>query len=409
MTTRVVSVGMLTTYLRQVLESDDLLADIWVEGEVSDVFSARSGHLYFTLRDEDGQIKCVLFRPNAVRQTHPASNGDQLAVHGRVSLYDRTGAVQLYVDVIQPAGIGLAALELEHLRLRLDAEGLFNQDRKRPLPAAPRVIAVVTSVDGAVWHDIQHVVARRYPFAELVLATAAVQGERAPASLVEAIEAVNTDDTVDVLIVARGGGSAEDLKAFNDERVVRAIFSCRVPVVTGIGHETDWTLADGVADVRAPTPSVAAELCVPSIGDMSDDLALHVSRLHSIIHDIVDSGLGVVAANQSIVYRASPADGISRKRATVEHLRSRLQGYHTTTLAQQRQQVEAQYVALRALSPLGVLNRGYVVLHDAASLAPVRQISDAVPGRPFVASFVDGVASGVFADDPAPVPIERTA
>lgn len=406
MTTRVVSVGILTTYLRQLLESDVLLADLWVEGEVSEVFSARSGHVYFTLRDEEGLIKCVVFRANAVRQAHPVSAGEQLAAHGRVSFYDRTGAVQLYVDVIHPAGMGLSALDLERLRLRLEAEGLFNHDRKRPLPVAPRVIAVVTSMDGAVWHDIQRVVARRYPFAELVLSAASVQGEWAPASLVEAIEAVNIDNSADVLIVARGGGSFEDLMAFNDERVVRAIFSCRMPVVTGIGHETDWTLADAVADLRAPTPSVAAELCVPSIVDISDDLVNHVANLNSIIHDIIERGRDVVLAQESTLQRASPADEISFNRAAVEFLLSRHRGYHATSLIQQRQQVESQYGALRALSPLGVLNRGYVVLHDAGSMAPVRRTSDATAGRAFVASFVDGVAHGVFAETSSPKTLE---
>ncbi|MDP9365285.1 MAG: exodeoxyribonuclease VII large subunit, partial [Chloroflexota bacterium] len=290
MTPPILPVGLLTSYVRELLDGDPLLADVWVEGEISNLFLARSGHVYFTLRGDEGQLKCVLFRVHAARQRASLLPGDQVAAHGRVTVYEKDGALQLYVDVVQPAGLGLAALQLERLRQQLAAEGLFDPSRKRPIPERPRAIGVVTSADGAVWHDIQQVLRRRYPFAELILAPTLVQGERAPAAIVAAMAAIEADGRAEVVIVARGGGSAEDLAAFNDEAVVRAVFACRLPVVTGVGHETDRTLVDEVADLRAPTPSAAAELCVPSVLEIGARLAEARERLNRGIDLALENG-----------------------------------------------------------------------------------------------------------------------
>src|SRR6478752_6280485 len=262
-----------SAYLKQLIESDDFLSDLWVEGEISDYFVSRQGHIYFTLNDEGATLKCVMFKGSAIRQRGNTQSGDHVAAHGRFSIYEQQGRYQLYADLIQPAGLGLQALQFELLRQKLEAEGLFDLSRKRALPPAPKVIGVVTSADGAVWHDIQQVLRRRYPFAHLILSPTSVQGDRAPASIVAALQRLIEDGRSEVIIVGRGGGSAEDLSAFNDEHVIRAAFASTVPIVSAVGHETDWTLLDLVADLRAPTPSAAAELVTPSIESELESLA----------------------------------------------------------------------------------------------------------------------------------------
>src|SRR5918997_2253714 len=279
MTSRLLPVGAFVCLFREALESDPLYSDLWLEGEVTDLSRSSAGHTYFNLRDDDGCLKCVLFRGQALRQFQLPKLGDQIAVHGGLSIYARSGAMQLVADLVRPAGLGAASLELEYLRQRLEDEGLFDPLRKRPLPKSPGTIGVVTSLHGAAWHDIVNVVARRYPLADLILSPAQVQGDGAAESIVRALQTLQDEADVDVVILARGGGASDDLSAFNDERVVRAVFAFRVPVVAGVGHATDRTLVEDVADVVAPTPSAAAELCVPSIADLSERLHALESRL----------------------------------------------------------------------------------------------------------------------------------
>lgn len=268
MSSRILGISLLTSYLREVIETDELLQDVWLEGEVSNFTVAASGHAYFTLKDSQAVIDGVMWKATRARQAYAPKVGDQIVAHGSVTIYDRTSKYQLKADVVQPAGVGILQLQLEQLRQRLEAEGLFDPSRKRALPLFPRRIGVVTSATGAVWHDIQHVIARRYPLAELILSPAAVQGAAAAASMIEALAAINDSGNVDLIILARGGGSIEDLWSFNDEQLIRAIFSSRSPVVSAVGHETDITLADYVADLRAPTPSAAAEMVVPDIREL---------------------------------------------------------------------------------------------------------------------------------------------
>lgn len=391
---RPLAVGLLAAYLRELLESDPLLADLWLEGEVANVFPARSGHLYFTLRDDDGQIKCALFRSQAARQAVLPRNGDQVALHGRLTFYERDGQPQVVVDLVQPAGLGLAALQLELLRQRLEAEGLFDPARKRPLPPAPRVIGVVTSPDGAVWHDIQTVLRRRYPLVEIVLAAAAVQGDRAPAALVAAIEALQADGRAEVIIVARGGGAAEDLAAFNDERVVRAVFACRVPVVSGVGHETDVTLIDRVADLRAPTPSAAAELCVPSVAELLTRLADSRERLARSARWALEGERRRLDAARSRLRRGDPAAVLAQRRASVQALVRRAERRIGGVLERRRADVALRRDLLRALDPHGVLRRGYAVLIDAETGDPIAAVADTAPGREFIADLHDGALFG---------------
>ncbi|MCK4449981.1 MAG: exodeoxyribonuclease VII large subunit, partial [Anaerolineae bacterium] len=249
------TVSQLTGHIRRLIEDDPELSDVWVEGEVSNFSRAFSGHCYFTLKDAGSQIGCVMWRSVAILQDYLPVDGDLVLAYGRVGVYEASGRYQLYVDQIRPAGVGDLYRQFELLKARLEAEGLFAPERKRPLPGFPRCIGVVTSPTAAALRDILNVLGRRYPLAEVLLAPTQVQGDAAPPQIVAALEALNTRDDVDVIIVARGGGSLEDLWAFNDERVTRAIAGSRIPVICGVGHETDFSLVGFAADVRAPTPS----------------------------------------------------------------------------------------------------------------------------------------------------------
>jgi exodeoxyribonuclease VII large subunit len=263
---QVLSVSQALSYLRELLETDYLLADVWISGEVSGPRTQPSGHTYFTLKDATSQMRGVLFRSAFVRQRRMAEHlehGAQVIVHGRITIYEARGELQIVVDFVQPEGVGLRQAQFERLRTQLEEEGLFAADRKRPLPSFPKRIGVVTSAAGAVFHDICNVLTRRWPMAEVVLAPTPVQGPEAPYGIVGAIETLNLEGDVDVIIVARGGGSVEELWTFNEEAVARAVFGSLIPVVSAVGHETDFTICDYVADLRAPTPSAAAELVVP--------------------------------------------------------------------------------------------------------------------------------------------------
>jgi len=389
-TASVLPVSIVISYLRELVESDEILSDIWIEGEVFNLFAAKSGHRYFTLRGDESQLKCVMFRTFAARQRVDIASGDQVAVHGRLSVYEKDGAVQLYVDLVQPAGLGLAALQFEQLRQRLEAEGLFDDSRKRPLPPVPRTIGVVTSPDGAVWHDIQNVLRRRYPLVEVVLAPTLVQGARAPAAIVAALDALQSDGRAEVIIVARGGGAAEDLIAFNDESVIRAVFACRVPVVSGVGHETDWTLIDAVADYRAPTPSAAAEVCVPSQYEIAVRLEESRERLLRGMGLILDAEQERFRHLAASLRRLGPRQSIASHQVLIKSLATRNSRNQQTALVNARARLHAQANLLRALNPTAVLGRGYAVLSDAASGQPIARITETAAGRSVHAALADG-------------------
>ncbi|HEV2107531.1 MAG TPA: exodeoxyribonuclease VII large subunit [Thermomicrobiales bacterium] len=382
-------ISLLTSYLKEVLESDALLSDIWVEGEVSHVFRAGSGHVYFTLQDSGSTLKCVLFRAVALLQRHLPTAGTSVVVHGRVALYDRDSTIQLYADVVQPAGVGIQALQLEQLRQQLEAEGLFDPSRKRPLPLRPKVIGVVTSADGAVWHDIQQVLRRRYPLVEVVLAPATVQGEEAPARLVEALAAMQAYPGTEVIIFGRGGGATEDLAAFNTEAVARAVFACRVPVVSAVGHETDWTMTDWVADVRASTPSVAAELCVPSMSELREDLAGYREQLDRIMHHAWTGAREEMIGQRRRLLRVdTPNRPMRDRRALLQH-RQRLIQAAETIPSRKRQEVDTLGGMLELLNPRRVLGRGYAVVTDAENRSPVVSAGDARARRSLRLHFHD--------------------
>ena len=266
------TVGQLTAKIKEVFEVDPVLQDAWVLGEISNLTKPSSGHIYFTLKDETANLSCVAWKTQAWRLGKLLQTGSAVIAHGRISVYEPRGAYQLYVDDLLPAGTGRLYQEFEILKARLQSQGLFAVERKRSLPLFPRRIGVVTSASGAALQDILNVLRRRYAIAEVVLSPASVQGADAPPQIVHAIRSLNELPGVDVIIVARGGGSPEELWAFNDEAVAHAIFDSRIPVISGVGHETDYTIADFVADVRAPTPSAAAEICAPDLVEVEHSI-----------------------------------------------------------------------------------------------------------------------------------------
>ena len=354
----VYSVSQLTRYLRDLLQNEVLLRDVWVRGEVANLSRPASGHAYFTLRDGAAALRCVMFRDGFGADL--LESGSSLIAHGRVTLYEPRGDLQLVADVVQPQGMGDLQLRLEQLKLKLQRQGLFEESRKRPLPRFPQRIGVATSPSGAVWHDIQMVVRRRYPLVELVLAPTPVQGDWAAQGIVEAMSALNSIDDLDAIILARGGGSLEDLWPFNEEVVARAIFASRAPVVTGVGHETDVTIADMVADRRAPTPSAAAEMVVPDVSELR--AALETRRLAA--------SRSLLNRKQNLRTRVSYLrDRARRRRPDVDSLRQQVDEMLSGVAAKLHRDFRnrAHLAAslqkrLQALSPQDTLRRGFAIV-----------------------------------------------
>ena len=356
---RILRVTDLNRRVRALLDGDPTLADVWVEGEVSTPSFPPSGHCFFTLKDAGAQVRAVIFREELGRSAVRPQHGMAIICHGRVRAYEPQGIYQLYVESLTPAGAGDLHARYEQLRARLAAEGLFDADRKRPLPRWPRRIGVVTSPMGAVWQDIRNVVRRRYPLVELVLSPTAVQGEAAAPGVVVALKRVFAQRGIDLVILARGGGSLEDLWAFNDERVVRTLVTAPVPVLVGVGHESDVTLADFAADVRAPTPSAAAELAVPDGTQLPAILDRLRDRASSALLGLAADRRRQLAAEARALVGAAPDLGAARQRTAdlVDRghraLEARLQRHRAT--------LDGVRDGLRALGPHATLARGYAV------------------------------------------------
>ena len=385
------TVSQVTSEIKELLESDPFLADLWIEGEVSNLSIASSGHAYFNLKDQQAVLQGVMFRNR--RGIEMLRNGVAVAAHGRVSFYEPRGTLNISVDVVAPQGLGELALELERLKEKLAAEGLFDPARKRPLPAFPQVVGVVTSPTGAVFHDIQNVLARRYPLARLVLSPAVVQGEQAKESIASALRILDEEGGCDVIIVGRGGGSLEDLWAFNEEIVARAIYACRTPVISAVGHETDETIADYVADVRAPTPSAAAELVGPDVRDLKATI-VHLSNMMG------RSLTGRLQQERHMVDRARrqleaglPDIGTLRRRIDDQ---SRIAATAVTSLSKQRRlEVDGLYQRLRGLDPRATLVRGFAIVELMSSGQALTSAGQAKDGDKLTITVSDGAVPAV--------------
>ncbi len=372
------TVSALTRHIRQTLEMDWRLQDLWLEGEVSNLRPAGSGHLYFTLKDAEAQIRCVMWKTQAARLAALPDDGDRVLAHGKIGVYEPRGEYQLYCDILKPAGLGDLYLQFEALKARLEAEGLFDAARKRPLPAFPRQIGVVTSPQAAAFQDIQNVLRRRWPVAGVILSPTQVQGADAPPQIVAALEALNAYTQADVIIVARGGGSMEDLWPFNDERVARAVAASRIPVVSGVGHETDFTLTDFAADARAPTPSAAAELVTPDRAEYLDTLAALAARLDRAMRYALDQRRRALEALASTLRYVSPEATVRNARQRVDDLLARAARQARGDLALRRARLAGVRARLEAVSTVATLARGYAVAtRDGHVLTDAR---DAPPG-----------------------------
>jgi len=386
----ILSVGDLTMLIKNTLRASPRLREVWVEGEVGQVSISAAGHCYFTLKDDKAQLKCVIFRDDRLMMPFEARTGLRLIAQGNIDVFDAQGAYQLYVRSLQPSGFGDLALQFEALKAKLAAEGLFEQARKRPLPPMPQNIGVVTSLNGAVLHDIRRVIARRWPLARIVVSACQVQGQGAAATIVAALRRISrwTDDetgrATDVVILARGGGSLEDLWPFNDESVVRAVAAHPCPVVVGVGHETDVTLAEFAADVRAPTPSVAAELVVPARVDELARVNQLGARLAGALNQTLTSLRSQLTTETRQLEARHPQAQITADRERIGNLLDRaarlvarrLEVERTTlsrasdelpalvasALSIARGELGRESAALNALSPYATLERGFAIV-----------------------------------------------
>jgi exodeoxyribonuclease VII large subunit len=356
------TVSELSAYISELFDIDYRLQDLHVRGEISNFTRARSGHLYFTLKDEGSQIRCVMWRSAAEKMMLRTKEGDAIIARGRVSVYETGGTYQLYVEKIEPVGRGDLAVAFEELKTKLVEEGLFDEDHKKPLPIPPKLIGIVTSANAAALRDILNVLNRRWPLASVLISPSLVQGSDAPAQIIQAIKYLDGRDDIDVIIVARGGGSIEDLWAFNDEGVARAIYQAEHPVVVGVGHETDFTIADFVADVRAPTPSAAAEIVVPNIPDYASLIRSVSSELLVIMQNTLRLESSKLAAIIRSLHHLSPATSLDRWRQQLDWLTGRLDRAEATNLDQLKAQLGGLGGRLAAVDPDATLARGYAIV-----------------------------------------------
>jgi exodeoxyribonuclease VII large subunit len=372
-----VTVTELTRYLRQLLESDDNLQDIWVQGEVSNLSRPSSGHLYFTLKDSGASLRCVMWRNAVISQGILPSDGDQIEAHGAVSIYEPGGQYQLYIDKIRSLGEGLLYQEFLRLKTRLEEEGLFDPERKRAIPGWPQRIGIVTSPTGAALRDILNTLQRRYPLVEVILSPTAVQGNEAPAGIVSALKALNLYAEPDLILLARGGGSIEDLWAFNDERVAYAIADSRAPIISGVGHETDFTIADFAADLRAPTPTAAAELATPHKADLEqkiNEMVLSLGKASSMQIINLRWALSELK-NQLTLY--SPRNRLLSDRQRLDEMMHSASKALTNRLQLEVTRLNSLTNQLSVLNPIAVLERGYAIVTDQAGelVRSVKQVT----------------------------------
>lgn len=378
------TVSKLTFHIRKLLEENETLQDVWVQGEISNLSRPASGHIYFTLKDSNASLKCVMWKTSAARLNLPLRDGMEVEVHGKIGVYEPQGQYQLYADQVRLVGEGALYQEFLRLKSMLEAEGLFDPQRKRPIPEFPKRIGIITSATGAALRDMLNTLRRRLPLVEVILAPSPVQGTEAPPALVKAIQALNLQ-MLDVILIARGGGSIEDLWAFNDERVARAVAASTVPVISGVGHETDFTLCDFAADLRAPTPTAAAELATQiTILDLQAELQNYISRLASSTLSFV-SELKVTLSSLTAELRyLSPARRIQSETQRVDELTRRMLLSLIHRIQLQSSHVKGMTRRLEALSPLAVLARGYAIVtrkKDGKVVSRVAQAGDVMKVR----------------------------
>ncbi len=374
---KVISISQLNRYVKSLLEGDRNIAAVYIGGEISNFTNHyKSGHLYMSLKDENALVRAVMFRGAASKLTFTPENGMKVIVKARVSLYEKDGSYQLYIDAMQPDGVGALQVAYEQLKKKLAEEGLFDEAHKRPLKRYPRTVAVITSPTGAAVRDILNVLSRRYPLAKVLFAPVLVQGDGAPPQIVDALERVNAIPEVDVIILGRGGGSLEELWAFNDEHVARAVYASRVPVISAVGHETDFTICDFVADLRAPTPSAAAELAVSDTASLIHTLSSQQDRMEQLLLRKLDAERHRVKLLAEKRCLTSPLFYVEERQMRLDMVTQALTAAASRECHRAAQRLGADAAKLDALSPLKVLGRGYAIPYkDEKVVASVQDVT----------------------------------
>lgn len=362
---RSLTISQIASYLRELLDSDEILSDIWAQGEISNLSRPSSGHIYFTLKDPSSALKCVVWKMTAARLPLFLQNGMAIEAHGAISVYERDGTYQLYVDAVRLSGEGVLYQEFLRLKAKLESEGLFDPGRKRALPEIPVRIGIITSPTGAALQDILNTLRRRFPLLEVVLAPVPVQGDEAPPAVVKAIEQLNEIPNIDTIIIARGGGSLEDLWAFNDERVVRAVAASRIPLITGIGHETDFTLTDFASDQRAPTPTAAAEMATPDMKELEENILEMGTRLGYAFQSITSASRSHFIEVKHRLDRVSPFWQVRNNLQRLDELVNRLELAIQIRFKINYGELQSTQNQLNSLNPFAVLQRGYAILTDS--------------------------------------------
>jgi exodeoxyribonuclease VII large subunit len=397
---KIFSVTELNQFVRNVIETEYRLQDIWVAGEISNLSIPSSGHMYFTLKDEAATLRCVMWRPEVARLLEIPKDGEAIEVHGKLGVYEAGGQYQLYADQIQVSGEGFLYQEFARLKVKLEGEGLFDSERKQPTPDFPERIGVVTSPTGAAFEDVLNVLRRRFPLAEIIISPTAVQGDEAPALIVAAIQALNDFSKPDLILIVRGGGSMEDLWAFNNEEVVRAVANSQIPVITGIGHETDMILADFAADLRAPTPSAAAEVGTPDRADLMDELTEIRFRTVRLMSDHILRYRWELRSEGERLLRTSPFAQINNAKQQIDELFLRIRTAVVHMLRLRRAAIEGLNQTLRVVGPSAILDRGFALVHRTEDGSLVRSVDDVEDGDGLRVRVGDGKFSAEVTDEP---------
>lgn len=362
---KVLSVAQVTDYIKKVFSCDVILNNVLIKGELSNFKHHFSGHMYFTLKDDTAKMKCVMFKSSCAGLKFHPEDGMNVIVSGHISVYERDGQYQLYVNDMQPDGKGALYAAFEQLKKKLEQEGLFDVHNKKALPKYPSKIGVVTSATGAAVRDIINIAVRRFPGINILIVPVMVQGDDAPGEIARAIEVLNQRDDVDIIIAGRGGGSIEELWAFNEECVARAIFKSRIPVVSAVGHETDFTIADFVADLRAPTPSAASELCVPDKNEILYKMNNYSRMLHNQIQVTVNNKKQVLSQQKKLLHSLNPIAQINQRKQYIDSLSYKLISLMSHKMDMKKEQLKNYVTNLESLSPLSVLSRGYSITYKS--------------------------------------------
>ena len=372
-----ISVSALNGYIKSLMDTDDVLSSVAVKGEISNFKRNVSGHLYFSLKDENATVSAVMFKGAAIRLSFIPKDGMKVTVYGRVSLYEKSGQYQIYAETMMADGIGELAIAFERLKNKLEAEGLFAENRKKPLPKMPKRVGIITSATGAAIRDMINVSGRRYPMADILLFPAAVQGVEAPPQLTMGVEYFNATEAVDVIIIGRGGGSIEDLWAFNDEGLVRAVAASRIPIISAVGHETDFTLCDFAADRRAPTPSAAAEIAVPDIAVIENYLDNAKRRIYNVLAAKLSQSKDTVLRYEKMISLNSPTSRLDNSKMSLLHLATRLDTAVYLRIADRESLLGELSAKLSGMNPLSVLSRGYgmVESENGEVISSTKQVS----------------------------------